>query len=160
MNKKFTVAIIMAMLVFVAFCGCGKKSYFEIQEAAPGDSLAPDAESEVSAGDQSDAGDEATAGETASPQEVIVKVYVYNDTDGVDVRVDGAAEVSDKSGKVDINTATRDELMSLSGIGASKADAIITYRDTEGAFAAEEDIKKVSGIGESTFEKIKDQITV
>ena len=61
---------------------------------------------------------------------------------------------------VSINTASKDELMTLSGIGESKANSIIEYREEHGIFEAIEDIMNVSGIGESAFEKIKNQITV
>ena len=60
---------------------------------------------------------------------------------------------------ININTASIDELLTLSGIGKSKADAIIEYRK-ENKFNKIEDIMNVSGIGESMFEKIKDSITV
>lgn len=60
---------------------------------------------------------------------------------------------------VNINTASKEELMTLSGVGASKADAIIIYR-TDTPFTKIEDIKNVSGIGESAFDKIKNNITV
>ena len=58
---------------------------------------------------------------------------------------------------VSINTATKEELMTISGIGESKADAIIEYRK-ENSFKTIEDIKNVSGIGDALFEKIKDYI--
>ncbi len=64
-----------------------------------------------------------------------------------------------QEGKVNINTATKEELMTLSGIGAAKALAIIEYRKTN-PFQKIEDIQKVSGIGESVYEKIKDSITI
>jgi competence protein ComEA len=63
-------------------------------------------------------------------------------------------------GKVSINSASSQQLQTLSGIGPSKADAIISYRQNNGHFSSIEDIKKVSGIGNSTFEKIKGSITV
>ena len=63
-------------------------------------------------------------------------------------------------GKLDINTATAEELTRLSGIGKKRAADIITYREANGGFTRIEDIMKVSGIGEKTFEKIKEEITV
>ncbi|MGL4740467.1 MAG: helix-hairpin-helix domain-containing protein [Sarcina sp.] len=65
-----------------------------------------------------------------------------------------------KSGKVNINTATLDDLKKLNGIGESKAKAIIEYRESIGKFKSIEDIKGVSGIGDKTFEKIKDGMTI
>lgn len=61
---------------------------------------------------------------------------------------------------VSINTATKEDLMTLSGIGESKAEAIIKYREENGEFLDITDIMNVSGIGESAFEKIKDSIAV
>jgi competence protein ComEA len=63
-------------------------------------------------------------------------------------------------GKISINSASSQQLQTLSGIGPAKADAIISYRQNNGRFSSIEDIKKVSGIGDSTFEKIKGSITV
>lgn len=64
------------------------------------------------------------------------------------------------TGKVNINTATSSELQTLNGIGEAKAKAIIEYREKNGNFEKIEDIKNVSGIGDSVYEKIKDNITV
>jgi len=62
--------------------------------------------------------------------------------------------------KVSLNKATQKELETLTGIGASKAKAIIEYRDKNGGFKTIDELKSVSGIGDSTFEKIKDDITI
>jgi competence protein ComEA len=62
--------------------------------------------------------------------------------------------------KVNINTANLVELQTLSGVGESKAQAIIDYRDKNGKFEKIEDILNVSGIGDSIYEKIKDNITI
>ena len=59
---------------------------------------------------------------------------------------------------ININTATKEELMTIPNIGESKADKIIEYRDKD-KFEKIEDIQNVSGIGESIFEKIKTYIT-
>lgn len=61
---------------------------------------------------------------------------------------------------ININTATESELVKISGIGPAKAKAIISYREESGGFGSIEDIKNVSGIGEGTFLKIKDYISV
>ncbi len=61
---------------------------------------------------------------------------------------------------VSINNATKDELLTITGIGESKAISIINYREQNGLFNSIEDIKNVSGIGDALFEKIKNYITV
>lgn len=62
--------------------------------------------------------------------------------------------------KININTDNKEKLMTLSGIGSSKADAIIEYRTKNGNFKTTEDIMNVSGISKTTYDKIKDTITV
>lgn len=64
------------------------------------------------------------------------------------------------SSKMNINKAGVDELDELPGIGPAKAETIIEYRDTNGPFKTIEDLKSISGIGEKTFDKLKDLITV
>ena len=61
---------------------------------------------------------------------------------------------------ININTDNQEQLMTLPGIGESKAAAIITYREENGRFSSKEDIKNVSGIGEATYANLKDLITV
>ena len=61
---------------------------------------------------------------------------------------------------IDLNTATKEQLMTLRGIGEARAEDIIRYRQEHGRFERIEDIMKVSGIKTSAFEKIKDDITV
>lgn len=67
---------------------------------------------------------------------------------------------SAQAGLININTATVSELTQLSGIGESKANAIVEYRTQNGNFKTIEDIKNVSGIGDATFNNIKTMITV
>ena len=68
--------------------------------------------------------------------------------------------MQNKEEKVNINTASKEELLTLSGIGDTKALAIIEYRNSNGGFSCIDDIKNVSGIGDSLFAKIKENITV
>ena len=64
------------------------------------------------------------------------------------------------SGKISLNKATIEQLQTLSGIGKAKAEAIIEYRSINGGFKNIEEIKKVKGIGDAVFEKIKNDITI
>lgn len=62
--------------------------------------------------------------------------------------------------KININQATKEELDALPGIGQVKAQSIVDYREKNGHFNKKEDIIKVKGIGEKTYEKIKNLIEV
>ena len=75
-------------------------------------------------------------------------------------RVDETTEDSQNLGVININTATKEVLETLPGIGPSTAKAIIEYRENIGLFETIEDIMNVSGIGEATFNDIKDSIKV
>ena len=75
--------------------------------------------------------------------------------------IPGTQEAAEgKTGKVNLNTATKEALMGLSGIGEAKAGDIIRYREEHGGFQKIEDIMKVPGIKDSAFQKIKDEVTV
>lgn len=67
---------------------------------------------------------------------------------------------SEKSDIVNINTGTMEDLMTLNGIGEAKATAIIDYRETNGPFNSIDDITNVSGIGDKTLEKIRDNLSI
>lgn len=73
-----------------------------------------------------------------------------------------AKKISDaqKDVKVNINTANDDELRTLDGVGPATAEKIINHREKNGKFKSIEDIMDVSGIGEKTFERLKDDICV
>jgi competence protein ComEA len=63
-------------------------------------------------------------------------------------------------GLVDINTAAKEELLTLPGVGESRAQSIISYREKNGGFSRIEDIMRVEGIKEGMFAKMKDKICV
>ena len=67
---------------------------------------------------------------------------------------------NNETSKININTDNKEKLMTISGIGSSKADAIIEYRTKNGNFKTTEDIMNVSGISKTIYDKIKDTITV
>jgi competence protein ComEA len=68
--------------------------------------------------------------------------------------------VQQNDGKINLNNATEAELQTLPGIGPSKAAAILEHRETNGPFKAIEDLKLIPGIGDKTFEKLKERIKV
>lgn len=63
-------------------------------------------------------------------------------------------------GKVDLNSATTDELATLKGIGPSKAQAIVQYRADHGGFGSVDELLNVRGIGQKMLEKLRDSFTI
>lgn len=90
------------------------------------------------------------------------EMAIYVPKIGEQVNVAPALQGNGGEGKgtVNINSAQSSELQTLPGIGPSKAEAIIEYRETNGPYKSIEDLKEISGIGDKTFEKLKDQISV
>ena len=83
-----------------------------------------------------------------------------SDMQTTDINVRSNSTPALENGLVNLNTADVAALMTLPGIGESRAKAIISYREQHGAFAQIEDIMKISGIKQAAFSKIKDKITV
>lgn len=95
------------------------------------------------------------------PYEDEIEADTLTDVDMGQTGADGIREAaSENSGRLDINTATQAELMTLPGIGESKASRIISYREENGPFASIEDIMKIDGIKEGVYSRIKDRIAV
>lgn len=93
------------------------------------------------------------------------KIYVPSKNEEISEYItEGSTGIStsaeEASGKININTADEATLDSLPGIGPSTAQKIINYREENGKFNSIEEIKNVSGIGDSKYEEIKDKITV
>lgn len=70
------------------------------------------------------------------------------------------SETEETNNLISLNTATMEELMTLTGIGESKAKAIIKYREDNGSFTSLDQLKEISGIGDSIFDKVKEDITL
>lgn len=94
------------------------------------------------------------------------KIYIPSaEIEGEDGEGDGEVSSSGRQtgrsdGRININTADSAQLQELDGIGPATAQKIIDYRKENGRFSSIEDIKNVSGIGDKSFEKIKDRIKV
>ncbi len=104
------------------------------------------------------------AKESATISEIIKYVNVYDNCPDPLVNqacIDNSENTeTPEVNKVSLNNASVSDLQTLPGIGESKALEIIKYRDSNGPFKSIDDIKKVSGIGDGTFDKIKDHITL
>ena len=88
-------------------------------------------------------------------------VYISEDS-GQDVIDNGNTntKTENKRKKINIDTANKEELQSISGIGPALAEKIVSYRNTNGKFKKVEDLKNVNGIGESKYKNIKDSICI
>lgn len=85
------------------------------------------------------------------------KLYFPSVTESEALRI---SEEAEENGLVNINTANAEALMTLPGIGETRAQDIISYREEHGAFQKKEDLQKVSGIKENMYEKLCDKIIV
>ena len=104
-----------------------------------------------------------TAEEAEAMAVTVTEAVEY--ADSTDASIDGGGSAGGGSigsggGLININTADESSLTSITGIGPTRARAIIAYREEHGPFARTEDIRNVSGIGDSTYNKMKDEITV
>lgn len=89
------------------------------------------------------------------------QVYVPSIEEASREEASGSGETAgEQDGKIDLNTAAREQLMTLTGIGEAKAAAIIRYREENGGFRSIEELMEVEGIKEGVFNKIKDQIKI
>lgn len=89
-----------------------------------------------------------------SCQNRAVPVYIKSDS------FTPQGEPSEQAGRININEAGADELMRLKGVGPALAGRIIDYRSKNGYFRSTEELKKIKGVGEKLFEKIKEKITI
>lgn len=89
------------------------------------------------------------------------KIYVPTKEEAAEeAESQSRGQIIEQENKINLNTASKEQLMTLSGVGSSRADAIIAYRREYGGFGSIEDIMEIEGIKEGVFKKMKDKITV
>lgn len=116
-----------------------------------------------SQGERIDAAIQAAGGFTKDADEASVNLAeILQDGSQIEVKGRQASQSSAKQavddGKVNLNEADQTQLMTLSGIGESRAKAILAYREEHGSFSSIEDLKHVDGIGDGIYQKIKNDI--
>lgn len=183
--KRNILIVCVAMTIGLCTAGCGTKSYLESVQPEEEAAQREDSEDATEQGAQcwvQISGAVKTPGVYQLPQgsrvyEAIEKAGGLREdacadelnqarvlTDGERIHVNTQTEeTSEKQeqtedGRININTASVPELTTLTGIGETRAQAIVDYRESNGLFSVPEDIKKVSGIGESTYENIANAI--
>ena len=140
--------------IFVYVCGAVQKP--GVYELLPGQRIC-DAIAAAGGLSEQAAGDSLNQAEVLSDGQML---RVLTKEEAATVQPGQETAESSRDGRVDINTADASALMSLPGIGQSKADAIIAYRNEHGAFKAPEELMNISGIKEGVYQKIKDSIKV
>lgn len=111
---------------------------------------------------------EEAAGESINQAEPVTdgaRIYVPSTAEVLEYGAGGLAgfpenTAENQQGKININTAGKEELMKLTGIGEAKAQSIIDYREEHGRFQSIEELMQIEGIKEGVFNKIKDNITI
>ena len=90
------------------------------------------------------------------------QIYVSRIGEETDIEEDSvdSSDGGSDSSKVNLNSATAEELMQLPGVGEVTANAIVSHRDTVGSFESVEQLMDISGIGPAKFEKLHDEVTV
>ena len=142
--------------IFVYVCGAVQKP--GVYEFLPGQRIC-DAIAAAGGLSEQAAGDSLNQAEVLSDGQML-RVLTTEEAAATTVQPGQETAESSRDGRVDINTADASALMSLPGIGQSKADAIIAYRNEHGAFKAPEELMNISGIKEGVYQKIKDSIKV
>ena len=94
--------------------------------------------------------------------QMVVNIPKIGEEKGQEVTITNAKDTSGNQGakdsKVNINTATVEQLMTLKGVGQKKAEAIIEYRKKNGSFKSKEELMKVRGIGKKMFETFQERV--
>ena len=90
----------------------------------------------------------------------MIRILTKEEAKEAPMQKEGAAASEASDGKINLNTADAGALMTLPGIGESKARSILSYREENGGFSSVEEIMNITGIKEGVYSKIKEYITV
>ncbi|WP_294777947.1 helix-hairpin-helix domain-containing protein [uncultured Eubacterium sp.] len=107
-----------------------------------------------------------TPGVYKEPETTAIQISSSTETEANSAKSAGSASKSSDNGAtavsypINLNTATVEELVSIDGLGESRASAIIEYRDYLGGYTSVEQIKEISGIGDATYAKLAPYLTV
>lgn len=186
--KRNYIALCVAIIIgLTSFSGCGQKSYLQEQKAADMDATAESSEENMTSSEAEmwvvqvagavknpgvykvpagsrvyEAIEQAGGLQKDACQRQLNQARVLTDGEVIYVNTEeeAATQATVSDGRVNINTATVQELCNLPGIGETRAQTIIAYRESNGLFSVPEDLMKVSGIGESTYKKLENAIKV
>lgn len=89
-----------------------------------------------------------------------IRIYTQEELEQQGNLTEDTVQSQEKDSRVNINRAGKEELMTLTGIGETRALAILAYREAHGTFSNVEELMQVEGIKEKTYEKLKDQIRI
>ena len=144
-TKAERIAILLTLLLVVFFAG------FYAHGALAGGELVVEPERRL----------EATAEQSGDPVATpIVQTLTVTESSDEELPERNTPENLEDDGKIDLNHATQAQLETLPGIGPVLGQKIIAYREEHGSFHSVEEIMNVSGIGEKTYLKLKDQVKV
>jgi len=157
-NAKY---IAIGVLAVAILAGSGVL-YWQIQKQnnPPKDELVASNELKSQVGDLNKKIDDLNKALKEAQTVVTTESTVKTTTKGGGTVAGASTSSNEVSGKVNLNTASLSQLDTLTGIGATYAQRIIDYRNSNGGFKSIDEIQNVKGIGPKTFEKLKDQITV
>ncbi|MBQ3578705.1 MAG: helix-hairpin-helix domain-containing protein [Firmicutes bacterium] len=149
--KNIAVGIFVAVTAAGSMAGYVKSGALEDFELIKGSPLAIEERQDSAGTEQTEAVPDERAGSSSDPSAP---------NDEGQVRSSGQIGPDAYAGLIDLNSADRSELETLKGIGPAKASAILEYRRMYGGFVCKEEIMEVKGIGQATYDKIKDKIYV
>ena len=153
-NCRITPVLLMVLVFLFVLNGCGRG--MELQELTQQSESGQDEDRKKT--EEATGALAETAGRESGEEEIQLSRCLVHICGAV--KEPGVYSLPEGSRLVDINTADAALLMTLPGIGQTRADAIVAYREQHGSFSTIEDIMKVDGIKEGSFAKLRDRITV